>query len=113
MSGGVGKKKRRLIEETMAEIPDEDPRIILATGRYLGEGFDDARLDTLFITLPVSWRGTIAQYAGRLHRLHVSKKEVLIHDYADRSVPVLATMYERRSKGYKLLGYDMDMTSGK
>ena len=107
MSGGMGKKKRRHIEETIAQIPDDDQRIILATGRYLGEGFDDARLDTLFITLPVSWKGTIAQYAGRLHRLHTSKKEVIIYDYADMSVPVLAKMYERRSKGYKLLGYDV------
>lgn len=109
MSGGIGKKKRKDIEETIAQIPDDEQRIILATGRYLGEGYDDARLDTLFITLPVSWKGTIAQYAGRLHRLHSSKQEVLIYDYADMSVPVLKKMYERRCKGYKLLGYDMGM----
>ncbi|MDR3603554.1 MAG: DEAD/DEAH box helicase family protein, partial [Syntrophaceae bacterium] len=108
MKGGIGKRQRRLILEKMAHISDNDERVILATGRYLGEGFDDARLDTLFLTLPVSWKGTLAQYAGRLHRLHETKKEVIIYDYADMAVPVLARMYARRCRGYKSMGYEID-----
>jgi hypothetical protein len=88
-------------------IPESEERVVLATGGYLGEGYDDARLDTLFLTLPVSWRGTIAQYAGRLHRLHDSKREVRIHDYADLNVPMLARMFDRRCKGYEAVGYSI------
>ncbi len=80
-------------------------RVILATGRFIGEGFDDPRLDTLFLTLPVSWRGTIAQYVGRLHRIHESKREVRVYDYADLDVPMLARMFDRRCRGYEALGY--------
>ena len=74
-------------------------------GKYIGEGFDDARLDTLFLTLPVSWRGTIAQYVGRLHRLHDGKREVRVYDYADLNVPMLARMFDRRCRGYEAVGY--------
>jgi len=81
--------------------------VIIATGKYLGEGFDNPRLDALFLTLPISWRGTIAQYAGRLHRINDRKKEVLIYDYADLYVPVLARMYGRRIKGYHSIGYEV------
>ncbi len=73
----------------------------------MGEGFDDERLDTLFLALPISWRGTLIQYAGRLHRLNGAKKEVLIYDYADLNVPVLAKMYAKRRIGYKAIGYDI------
>ena len=83
----MGKKQRQAIAERLTAIPAMKPRVILATGKYVGEGFDDARLDTLFLTLPVSWRGTIAQYAGRLHRLYDGKREVRIYDYADLNVP--------------------------
>ena len=78
--------------------------MVLATGRYLGEGFDDDRLDTLFLTLPISWKGTISQYAGRLHRLNDMKKEVRIYDYADLQVPMLSRMFERRLTGYRSMG---------
>jgi very-short-patch-repair endonuclease len=81
--------------------------VVLATGRYLGEGFDDARLDTLFLTLPISWRGTIAQYAGRMHRLHDQKREVRVYDYADLNVPMLARMFDRRCRGYESIGYSI------
>ena len=73
--------------ENLASIPEKEKRLILATGRYAGEGFDDARLDTLFLAMPVSWKGTFVQYAGRIHRLHEGKKEVRIYDYVDSSVP--------------------------
>jgi superfamily II DNA or RNA helicase len=82
--------------------------VILATGSYLGEGFDDARLDTLFLAMPVSWRGTLQQYVGRLHRLHDNKRVVQVYDYVDVQVPVFARMYEKRLRGYAALGYRID-----
>ena len=91
----------------MATVLADEARVLLATGKYIGEGFDDARLDTLFLTLPVSWRGTIAQYAGRLHRLYDTKKEVRIYDYADLNVPMLARMFDRRCRGYEAIGYSI------
>ena len=98
--GGCGRSWRDL-----AAIPENEERVLLATGRYIGEGFDDARLDTLFLTMPVSWRGTIAQYVGRLHRLHDRKREVRVYDYADLNVPMLARMFDRRCRGYEAVGY--------
>ncbi|HEY7188646.1 MAG TPA: DUF559 domain-containing protein [Vicinamibacterales bacterium] len=105
MRAGIGKKQRRAINERLAAIPRHEGRIILATGKHVGEGFDDPRLDTLFLTLPVSWRGTVAQYAGRLHRLYDGKREVRIYDYADLNVPMLARMFDRRCRGYEAIGY--------
>lgn len=108
LRGGMGQEQRRLVAERISNIPDGEERIIVATGRYLGEGFDDARLDTLFLALPVSWRGTLAQYAGRLHRLHDMKKGVIIYDYADLEVAMLAKMYQRRCRGYRAIGYEIN-----
>ena len=105
LRGGMGSKEVAKIRARLAAIPDAEWRILLATGRYAGEGFDDCRLDTLFLTLPVSWRGTIAQYVGRLHRLHDGKREVRVYDYADLDVPMLARMFDRRCKGYEAVGY--------
>ena len=106
--GGMRKKALRELMEKLAEIPESEDRLLLATGRFLGEGFDDSRLDTLFLTMPISWKGTLAQYAGRLHRLHDSKKEVVIYDYVDMQIPMLARMYSRRCKGYEAIGYYID-----
>ena len=89
----------------LATIPNREERLVLATGRYIGEGFDDARLDTLFLALPVSWKGTLIQYTGRLHRLYPGKTEVRIFDYVDRDVPMLLRMFERRLRGYRAIGY--------
>jgi superfamily II DNA or RNA helicase/very-short-patch-repair endonuclease len=105
LRAGMGKKQQQAINERLASIPRHEGRIILATGKYVGEGFDDPRLDTLFLTLPVSWRGTVAQYAGRLHRLYDGKREVRIYDYADLNVPMLARMFDRRCRGYEAIGY--------
>ncbi|MEK6629518.1 MAG: DUF559 domain-containing protein, partial [Acidobacteriota bacterium] len=105
LRAGLGKKQRQAVVDRLAAIPREDARVILATGKHVGEGFDDPRLDTLFLTLPVSWRGTIAQYAGRLHRLFDGKREVRIYDYADLNVPMLARMFDRRCRGYEAVGY--------
>lgn len=107
MAGGMGKKQRKQLMEHIAAVPADEPRVIVATGRYLGEGFDDARLDTLFLTLPISWRGTLIQYAGRLHRLNEAKKKVIIYDYVDFEVPVVARMYAKRRSGYKSIGYEV------
>jgi len=105
LRGGRSAKERREVKEQLASIPDDEERLLLATGRYIGEGFDDARLDTLFLTLPVSWKGTLVQYAGRLHRLHPGKHEVRIVDYVDSNVPMLAKMFEKRRAGYRSMGY--------
>ena len=83
-----------------AAIPEGEERVIVATGRYLG-GFDDSRLHALFLTMPIAWKGTLAQYAGRLHRLNNAKREVIIYDYADMRVPVLARMAAKRRIGYQ------------
>ena len=107
LRGGMGRRQLQDALARLVAIPESEERVVLATGGYLGEGFDDARLDTLFLTLPVSWRGTIAQYAGRLHRLHDSKREVRIYDYADLNVPMLARMFDRRCKGYEAVGYSI------
>jgi very-short-patch-repair endonuclease len=105
LRGGMGKKQRQAITNQLGVIPPDEDRVLLSTGKYIGEGFDDARLDTLMLTLPVSWRGTIAQYAGRLHRLYDSKREVRVYDYADLDVPMLARMFDRRCRGYEAVGY--------
>lgn len=110
--GGMGKKQLANAQEKLNSISDEKTNLILATGRYLGEGFDHPRLDTLFLALPVSWKGTIAQYAGRLHRDHHSKSEVIVYDYADMNVPMLAKMFKRRLKGYKAIGYECEPFEG-
>ncbi|HFD87217.1 MAG TPA: hypothetical protein ENJ35_06040 [Gammaproteobacteria bacterium] len=108
LQGGKGNKKRRDDLKRLATIPDNEERLVLATGRYIGEGFDDARLDTLFLALPVSWKGTLIQYAGRLHRLHPDKTEVHIYDYVDRNVPILARMFDKRLRGYRAMGYSTE-----
>jgi very-short-patch-repair endonuclease len=105
LRAGLGKKQRQAVADRLAAIPRQEARVILATGKYVGEGFDDPRLDSLFVTLPVSWRGTIAQYAGRLHRLYDGKREVRVYDYADLNVPMLARMFDRRCRGYEAVGY--------
>ena len=101
-------KQRRKIMERLAAIPSEEEQLILATGRYIGEGFGDARLDTLFLALPFSWKGMLVQYAGRLHRLHPGKEVVRVYDYVDGAVPMLAKMHEKRMKGFKAMGYEQE-----
>ena len=93
-------------------MPEDQERLIIATGRYIGEGFDDARLDTLFLAMPISWRGTLQQYVGRLHRFHENKNVVRVYDYVDSCVPVLNRMYEKRLKAYKAAGYTVARHSG-
>ncbi|MEY2926576.1 MAG: hypothetical protein RL367_1053, partial [Pseudomonadota bacterium] len=106
MRGGLSASERRNSMAALG-VPESEERLILATGRYIGEGFDDARLDTLFLTMPISWKGTLAQYVGRLHRQHAGKTDVLVIDYVDAAVPVLARMTAKRRSGYRGLGYQM------
>ena len=109
LRGGLGNKKRTAIRDELDAISSHETRILLATGAYLGEGFDDARLDTLFLTLPISWRGRLVQYAGRLHRRCDGKCEVRIYDYLDQNVALCSKMFNRRAVGYRDIGYDMVM----
>jgi superfamily II DNA or RNA helicase/very-short-patch-repair endonuclease len=105
LQGGMGKKALRAALDRLAVISGDEGRVLIATGRFVGEGFDDPRLDTLFLTMPVSWRGTIAQYVGRLHRIHEGKRVVQVYDYADLDVPMLSRMFDRRCAGYEAVGY--------
>ena len=105
LHGGMGARGSRAAADALQAIAGDEERVLVATGRYLGEGFDDGRLDTLFLTMPISWRGTLAQYAGRLHRLHASKRDVVIYDYVDENEPLLAKMASKREAGYRSLGY--------
>jgi len=104
LHGGLSTVERRVAREAMRSSAHGE-RLVLATGRYLGEGFDDPRFDTLFLLMPISWKGTLAQYVGRLHRDHDSKREVIVYDYVDSAVPVLARMAAKRATGYRALGY--------
>ncbi|MCY4467102.1 MAG: carbonic anhydrase family protein [Thiotrichales bacterium] len=107
LRGGMGTKAlRAALARATEHVPGQ---VLLATGRFIGVGFDNARLDTLFLTMPVSWRGTIAQYVGRLHRLHEHKQEVRVYDYADVDIPMLARMLDKRCRGYEAVGYAISL----
>jgi superfamily II DNA or RNA helicase len=108
LSGNMTKKDRGLELERLEKIPDNEERLVIATGKYIGEGFDDPRLDTLFLAMPISWKGTLQQYVGRLHRIHSNKQEVKVFDYVDENVPILKTMFQKRLSGYKAMGYIME-----
>lgn len=103
--GSESTKEKRRKMELLQNIPQKESLVIIATGKYVGEGFDYPRLDTLFLVLPVSWKGIVAQYAGRLHREYPGKKDVRIYDYIDVRVPMCDVMYRRRLKGYASVGY--------
>jgi superfamily II DNA or RNA helicase len=105
LTGGMGKKQYRAVMESINSVPNGANRVILATGKYLGEGFDLPCLDTLFLVFPFSWKGTLIQYAGRLNRTWYGKTEIRVYDYVDEKVPVLFRMYGRRLKGYTSLGF--------
>jgi superfamily II DNA or RNA helicase len=106
LRGGMSVAERNA-SETALRMSHGQERLILSTGRYIGEGFDDPRLDTLFLTMPISWKGTLAQYVGRLHRQCDGKMDVLVVDYLDETVPLLARMATKRRAGYRALGYQI------
>ena len=98
------------LKAALARAAEHVPgQVLPATDRFIGEGFDNARLDTVFLTMPVSWRSIIAQYVGRLHRLHEQKQDVRVHDYADLDVPMLARMFDKRCRGYEAVGYSISL----
>ncbi len=103
--GGLKQKKRQEIMEQLKMFPADKGKIIIATGSYIGEGFDEPGLDTLFLAMPSSFKGRIVQYTGRLHRQHADKQSIRIYDYVDSGISVLAGMYRKRLKTYKMLGY--------
>ena len=103
--GSESAKEKRQKMEYLQSIPPTEPLVIVATGKYVGEGFDYARLDTLFLVSPIAWKGIVAQYAGRLHRDYEGKQDVQIYDYIDIRVPVCESMYRKRLKGYASIGY--------
>ena len=100
LRGGMKAKERKAVMEAL-----DDTQVLVATGKYIGEGFDLPKLDTLFLALPISWKGSLAQYAGRIHRQSEGKDKVIIYDYVDNSLPMLQRMFQRRKKGYNALGY--------
>jgi len=105
--GNDSAKAKRAAMTQLAAVSDNEPLVVVATGRYVGEGFDLPRLDTLMLALPVSWKGLIAQYTGRIHRAFPGKKEVLIYDYVDLRAAVCDSMYRKRLHGYKAVGYSI------
>ena len=105
LTGAGSKREKREAMQRLQTIPDSEQLVIVATGKYVGEGFDYPRLDTLFLALPISWKGLLTQYAGRLHREYEGKKDVRIYDYIDIHEPICDSMYRKRLKGYAALGY--------
>ncbi len=105
LTGKIGVKETRETLKRISETHPEKNLTLVATGKYIGEGFDEPRLDTLFLTMPVSWKGTLQQYAGRLHRLYENKNEVQVFDYVDTHVRMLEKMYNKRLNGYASFGY--------
>lgn len=107
--GNDSAKTKREVMTRLAAVPANESLVVVATGKYVGEGFDLPRLDTLMLALPVSWKGLIAQYAGRLHRNYDGKSEVRIYDYIDLRVPICDSMYRKRLHGYKAIGYSVSV----
>lgn len=105
LHGRLSKKQRAATFDSLSKLDEKAPRVLLATGRYIGEGFDHPPLDTLVLAMPISWKGTLQQYAGRLHREHSDKKNVRIYDYVERDQPKLSRMWDKRERGYRAMGY--------
>ena len=111
LHGRMSKKQRANLIAELDALPPEAPRILLATGKLVGEGFDHPPLDTLVLAMPISWKGTLQQYAGRLHREHATKTDVRIVDFVDMGHPALLRMWDKRQRGYRAMGYRMGAAS--
>jgi len=107
LHGRLSQKQRAAIFAELNALDETTPRILLATGRLIGEGFDHPPLDTLVLAMPISWKGTLQQYAGRLHREHTEKTDVRIYDYIETANPQLARMWDKRQRGYRAMGYEI------
>jgi superfamily II DNA or RNA helicase len=110
LHGDMHPAEHRAAHEQLASSDADGQRVVLTTGRYIGEGFDDPRLDTLLLAMPIAWKGTVIQYAGRLHRAHPGKQDVLVYDYVDAELPVLRRMFTKRLRAYRSLGYELAET---
>lgn len=108
LHGRLSKKQRAAVIESLAALPEDAPRVLVATGKLIGEGFDHPALDTMVLAMPVSWRGTLQQYAGRLHRQHAAKSDVRIIDFVDAGHPALLRMWDKRQRGYRAMGYRVE-----
>lgn len=111
LHGRMSKKQRIALTDELAALPPDVPRVLLATGKLIGEGFDHPPLDTLVLAMPISWKGTLQQYAGRLHREHASKSDVRIIEFIDAGHPALLRMWDKRQRGYRAMGYRVADTS--
>ncbi|WP_353846109.1 helicase-related protein, partial [Tibeticola sp.] len=107
LHGRMSRKQRAALVASLDALPSDAPRVLLSTGKLVGEGFDHPPLDTLVLAMPVSWKGTLQQYAGRLHREHASKTDVRIIDFVDIGHPALLRMWGKRQRGYRAMGYRM------
>ena len=107
LHGRLPKRERTQTMTLLKQLSPDAPHVILASGKLVGEGFDHPPLDTLFLTMPFSWKGTLQQYAGRLHRSHANKEAVRIHDFIDSGYPQLERMWQKRITGYKAMGYQI------
>lgn len=105
LHGRMSRKQRATLIAELDALPPDAPRILLATGKLVGEGFDHPPLDTLVLAMPISWKGTLQQYAGRLHREHANKASVRIIDFVDAGHPALLRMWDKRQRGYRTMGY--------
>lgn len=105
LHGRMSRKQRSVLMDAINELPPDAPRVLLSTGKLVGEGFDHPALDTLVLAMPISWKGTLQQYAGRLHREHASKTDVRIIDFVDAGHPALLRMWNKRQSGYRAMGY--------
>ncbi|ABC38844.1 DEAD/DEAH box helicase [Burkholderia thailandensis] len=108
LHGRMSKKQRSLVIAELEALPANAPRVVLATGKLVGEGFDHPPLDTLVLAIPISWKGTLQQYAGRLHREHATKADVRILDFVDTGHPGLLRMWDKRQAGYRAMGYRVE-----
>lgn len=104
LHGRMSKKQRAALISELDDLPPESPRVLLATGKLVGKGFDHPPLDTLVLAMPISWKGTFQQYAGRLHREHATKTDVRIIDFVDTGHPALQRMWKKRQRGYRAMG---------
>jgi superfamily II DNA or RNA helicase len=107
LHGRLSKKQRTAVFAELDALQGAMPRVLLATGRLIGEGFDHPPLDTLVLAMPISWKGTLQQYAGRLHREYASKQDVRIYDYTETDQPQLNRMWDKRQCGYRAMGYEI------
>lgn len=110
LHGRMPKKQRLARLSELESLPEDAPRVLLATGKLIGEGFDHPALDTLVLAMPISWRGILQQYTGRLHRAHTAKTDVQVIDFVDEGNVALMRMWDKRKMGYRTMGYRMTDT---